>query len=200
MRAYVIRIPRGALAALAVVAALMVAVAVLSASGVLARVTDPVAIANPQVIATQQAAAERDVERAYEQGTEQVRKVRALNLAISAQQADVIATKALADLKTLRHSAFVALGEALGLSGSAADSYASATERRFDQAPLTGQASPAPVLLAPRLYVIVSRMSELSTQLTDKSTNDLTGPAATSAPTATRAPSPTATASPSPSR
>jgi hypothetical protein len=203
VREYVIRIPRRALAAVAAVVALVVLVAVLSTTGVLARVTDPMAVASPQVVAAQQAAAERDIERAYEQATEQVRKVRRLNLAISAQQADTIATKALDDLKTLRHNGFVALGQVLGLAASDAEGYATATERRFEQGPISAQPSPSAVLLAPRLYAIVSRMSELSTQLSDKATSDLTAPAATPAPsatpspTATRAPSPTPTPSPS---
>jgi len=197
----VIRIPRGALAAVAAVVLLVLLVAVLSGTGVLARVTDPVAVASPQIVAAQQAAAERDVERAYEQAVEQVRKVRALRLAIPGQEADAIATKAFDDLKTLRHSAFVALGQVLGLAAGDAEGYASATERRIEQAPVAAQPSPAAVLLAPRLYAIISRMSEVSTQISDKATNDLTAPAATPtgtpSPTGTRAPSPSPTPSPS---
>jgi hypothetical protein len=200
----VIRIPRRAFAAAAVVIAIVILLVALGVTGVLARVFDPTAVAPASVIASQQAAAERDVERAYEQAVTQVNKVRALKLAISAQQADAIATKALDDLKALRHSGFVAMGQLVGLTGSAAESYATATEQRFDQAPLAGRPAPTPVLLAPRLYAIVSRMSEVSVQISDKATTDLTAPAppaSTASPTpsatGTRAPSPSPTPSPS---
>ena len=166
----------------------------LVATGVVARAADANTVADASVLKTQQSAAERDVERAYEQSVEQVRKVRALNLAITATQADAVASKAFADLKALRHSAFVSLGQVLGLSD--AEGYASATEQAFDKAPVAAQPAPTPVLLAPRLYAIAARMSELATQLSDQATTSLTAPAATPAPTA--APSPSRTPSPSP--
>ncbi len=147
----------------------------------------------------QQSAAERDVERAYEQATDQVRKVRALNLAIAAAQADQIATKALSDLRALRHSAFVSLGGNLGMPTAEAESYSTLTEARFDQAPVSKQsASPSPVLLAPRFYATVTRMSELATLLADQATTQLTAPPPSAAPSPTARPS--TTPSPSPSR
>jgi hypothetical protein len=164
-------------------------------TGVIARAAEGNTVANATVMKTQQSAAERDIERAYEQAVDQVHKVRALNLAITAAQADAIAQKTLSDLKALRHSAFVSLGQVLGLAD--VESYATGTEQRFDQAPVAAQPSPAPVLLAPRLYAIVARMSELATQLSDQATTSLTAPAATPAPTV--APSPSRTTSPSPS-
>ncbi len=201
MRDPVVRVPRKAFAIVAGVALLLVLMVALMVTGVFARVTDPSTVAAAPILATHQAAAERDVERAYEQAVTQVHKVRALNLAITAQQADAIATKALADMAALRHSAFVAIGQLLGMSTADAEAYATATEQRFNQSPLTSQPAPSPVLLAPRLYAIVSRMSEVSTQLSDKATTDLTAPApaGTPAPTATpaRSASPTPSASPS---
>jgi hypothetical protein len=197
----VVRIPRRTFAIAAGAAFLLVLMVALTVTGVLARVTDPSTVAAAPVLATHQAAAERDVERAYEQAVAQVRRVRALNLAITAQQADAIATKGLADLATLRHSAFVAIGQLLGMTGADAETYATATEQRFNQSPLTSQAAPSPVLLAPRLYAIVSTMSDVSTQLSDKATTDLTAPAAsgTPAPTATATPAGSASPTPSPS-
>jgi hypothetical protein len=182
----------GALLAVLLVLALVV-------TGVVARAADANTVASASVLKTQQSAAERDIERAYEQAVAQVGKVRALNLAITAAQADTITFKALNDLKSLRHSGLVSLGQVLGLATADAEANATATEQRFDQAPLAAQPAASPVLLAPRLYAIAGRMSELATQLSDKATTDLTAPAATPAPTAAPSPSRTPTPSASPS-
>ena len=194
----VVRIPRrtlfvavGALVAVLLTLALVV-------TGVVARAADANTVASASVLKTQQSAAERDIERAYEQAAAQVRKVRALNLAITAAQADAITLKALSDLKALRHSGLVSLGQVLGLATADVEANATATEQRFDQAPLSAEPAASPVLLAPRLYAIVGRMSELATQLSDQATTDLTAPAATPAPTAAPSPSRTPTPSASP--
>ncbi len=182
---------------LATVAAL-VALAVIFTVGAVIRANEPVTVATAAQLQAQQSAAERDVERAYEQATDQVRKVRALNLAITAPQADQIAGKALTDLRTLRHSAFVKLGQVTGMPAAEAESYSTLTEARFDQAPVSKQSAlPSPVLLAPLFYTIVTRMSELATQLADQATTQLTAPPPSAAPTV--APSPTARPSTTPS-
>ena len=189
---------RRGIAAATVVAA-VVALLLLSATGVLARVSAATTIANDAQLAAQRAAAERGVERGYEANVDQVRKVRALKLPLPAAQVDAIANKALADLATLRHSAFVSLGGALGLSSDEAERYAAAAERRFDAAPVASAPTPSPVLLAPRLFQIVSRIDDLAGQISDKATRDLTAsPSATPAPSPTVAPSPSPTARPSP--
>ena len=170
---------------------------------------EPIAVANAAQMKAQQTATERDLERAYEQAVDQVRKVRALNLAITSAQADQIAAKAFTDLRTLRHNAFASLGQIQAMATAEADAYSTATETRFDSAPVVGASpSPSPVLLAPRFYTIVSRMSELATLLADQATTQLTAPPPSAAPTAspTAAPTITPTArpsgspSPSPSR
>ena len=166
-----------------------------------ARANEPVTVATAAQMQVQRAAAERDVERAYEQSAEQVTKVRALNLAITAAQADQIASKALIDLRTLRHSAFLSLGQVMGMAAAEAETYATATETRFDQAPVAKQtASPSPVLLAPRFYAIVSRMSELATLLADQATTQLTAPPPSAVPSPTPSGSARPSASPSPTR
>lgn len=196
----VVRIPRrtllvagGALLAVLLVLALVV-------TGVVARAADANTVASAPVLKTQQSAAERDIERAYEQAAAQVRRVRALNLAITAARADAITVKALNDLRTLRHSGLVSLGQVLGLTGGDVEANATAAEQGFDQAPLSAQPASSPVLLAPRLYAVAARMSELATQLSDQATTDLTAPAATPAPTASpsasRTPTPTPSARP----
>jgi hypothetical protein len=161
-----------------------------------ARANEPVTVATAAQMKVQQAAAERDVERSYEQSAEQVIKVRALSLAITAAQADQIATKALTDLRALRHSAYLSLGQVMSMAAAEAETYAAATETRFDQAPVAREtASPSPVLLAPRFYAIVARMSELATLLADQATTQLTAPPPSSSPS----PAPSGSARPSPS-
>lgn len=161
-----------------------------------ARANEPVTVATAAQMKIQQAAAERDVERAYEQSVGQVTKVRALNLPITAAQADQIASKALTDLRALRHSAFVSLGQVMSMAAAEAETYATSTEAGFDAAPVARQtASPSPVLLAPRFYAIVSRMSELATLLADQATTQLTAPPPT--PSASPSPTPSGSARPS---
>lgn len=195
-----IRISRRTLMLGGAVAAAFVVLAVLFGAAAVIHANEPAATATTAQLANQQGAAERDIERAYEQASQQVVKVRGLNLAITAAQADQIATRALADLKTLRHNAYVSLALVVGLVGNDTENYAVATEQKFDKAPVAAGPSPTPVLLAPRLYTIVSRMSELATQLADQATNALTAPAPSAAPTATPASSPSRSPSPSPSR
>lgn len=166
-----------------------------------ARANEPVTVATSAQMQVQQAAAERDVERAYEQSAQQVARVRALNLPITAAQADQIATKAFTDLKTLRHSAFLSLAQVMSMAAAEAETYATATDTRFDQAPVTKQtASPSPVLLAPRFYAIVARMSELATLLADQATTQLTAPPPPSSPSPAPSGSARPSASPSPTR
>jgi hypothetical protein len=199
-----LRVPLGTVRIVLAVVAALLAVAVIVGFAALARANEPVTVATSAQLKVQQAAAERDVERAYEQSATQVTKVRALNLAITAAQADQIAAKALTDLRTLRHSAFVQLGQIMGMSATEADAYSTASETRFDAAPVSKQtASPSPVLLAPRLYsVIVSRMSELATLIADQATTQLTAPPPSASPTPSASPSatPRPSASPSPTR
>lgn len=190
----VITISRRRLVIGLVIAVLAIALVAIMSTGLLESATEAKTVAPPATLKAQQTAAERDVERAYQKAVEQVRSVRALKLAIPAAQADTVANKALADLKTLRHSAYASLGQVLGMSAADADGYAAATEGRFDQAPVSAQPSAAPVLLAPRLYQIVSKMSDLATQLSDRATADLTAPPGSPSPTSSpRPPSPSPT-------
>jgi hypothetical protein len=198
-----LRVPMGTVRIVLAVAAALVVVLVIFGIAALARANEPVTVASSAQLKVQQAAVERDVERAYEQSATQVTKVRALNLAIAAAQADQIAAKALADLRTLRHSAFLSLGQIMGMPAAEAEAYGTATETRFDAAPVSKQTpSPSPVLLAPRLYAVASRMSELATLIADQATTALTAPPPSASPTPSASPSPTArpSASPSPTR
>jgi hypothetical protein len=191
-----IRISRRTIAIAGTIAAVAVALAVLVGLTAVLRANEPLHVATSAQLDVQQRAAERDIERAYEQSATQITRVRALNLAITQAQAEEIATKHLTDLRTLRHNAFISLGQVLGLAGADIESYATATAQRFDREPVATAPSPTPVLLAPRFYTIVTRMSELATQIADQATTALTAPAPTPSPTARPSGSP----SPSPSR
>ena len=201
-----IRISRRSVRIAIAVGAALLALLVIVGVAMVARANEPVTVATAAQMRTQQAAAERDVERAYEQASVQVTKVRALNLAIAAAQADQIAAKALSDLRSLRHSAFLSLGQTMSMAAAESETYAVATETRFDQAPVSKEAaSPSPVLLAPRFYAIVARMSEVATLIADQATTQLTAPPPSASPTAI--PTPTVapgsarpSASPSPTR
>jgi hypothetical protein len=182
-----------------IVAAVVVAAALVAvvATGTLARLASGSIVADRAAVVAQQSATERDLERGYEQATDHVRQARALKLAITAQQADAIATKAFADLFTLRHGALVAISQALGGTDAAAETYAKSSEQALDAARGQAQPSTAPVLLAPRLYAIVARFNDLATQLGDQATADLT---ASTPASPTPSPSPRPTPTPSPTR
>ena len=172
----------------------------LVASGTLARLASGTVVADRASVAAQQAATERDLQRGYEQATDRVREIRALKLAITAQQADAIANKALSDLATLRHNALVAIGQTLG-GADAAEVYATSTEKALDARRGQPQPSVAPVLLAPRLYTIVARFNDLATQIADRAAGDLsqTTPATSPTPNPTSSQRPT-TPTPTPTR
>ena len=171
------------------------------ASGTLARVAGGAVVADRATVAVQQSAAERDLDVGYGAAVDQVRKARALHLAIPTQQADTIANKALTDLATLRHSALLSLSQQLGASADAAEGYARSTEQAIDARRGQPQPSAAAVLLAPRLYAIVSRFNELATQIADQATTDLTqSPPASPTPSPTATPRPAATPTPTPTR
>lgn len=187
-------LPIGVLVRIVVAVILVAAILALAASGTIARVAGGTVVADRPAVASQQTVTERDLERGYEQATDHVRQARALKLAIPAAQADTIANKALADLLTLRHSALLSLGQLLGATADAAEVYAKTTEQALDARRGQPQPSVEPVLLAPRLYAIVSRFNDLATQIGDRATTDLTqspAPSPTTSPRATPTPSPT---------
>ena len=171
----------------------VVAVAAVAGGAALARTGAPIAVASSDVLGAHQASTERAVQRIYAAGVDQIRRTRGLKLAISDQLAAQIETRYVGELKTLRQSAVQAIGEAYGLRGDAANQYVQQTVARLDAAPAAAP-SPSPVMLAPRLYAIVARMSELTAQLADKGTREMT---TTEVP---QTPRPSPTPSPSPSR
>ena len=148
---------------------------------------------------SQRASTERAIQRVYAAGLDQLKTTRSLKLAITDAQAAVIYTKYSDQLVALRQSALQAVGAANGLAADASAQYAQQAASRLDAA----LPSNPPVMLAPRLYAIVERMGQLTSQLTDQGIREMTqatssSPAPTSAPTAS--PRPSATPSPSPTR
>ena len=192
-------IPFGLVARIVGVVAVLALVAVLVGSGTLARAASGTVVADRAAVAAHQSAAERDIERGYETSTDQVKKARALKLAIGGAQADAIATKALSDLATLRHSALFSMSQVLGATSDAAEAYAKSTEQALDAKRGQPQPSAAPVLLAPRLYAIVTRFDQLATQISDQAVADLTQSPPSTPATPTPSVRPT-TPTPSPTR
>lgn len=188
----VLLVPAGLVLRILVIVLLLAAAIVLIASGVVQRAASGTTVADAGAVVDQQAAAARDIGRGYDQSTEQVKKARALKLAIGTEQADAIATKALGDLFTLRHSALVSLAQTTGGSAAAAETYATTAEKAMDAARGAPVASTAPVLLAPRFYAIASRFNQLATSISDQATTALTA-SPTPAPTIRPTPSPTPT-------
>ena len=163
----------------------------------------PKTVATSAELDAQRAASERAVQRIYVAGLDQLKTARSLTLAITDAQAAAIEQKYSDQLKALRHLALQAVGEAYGQTADASAQYATQTEAKLDAAGAAA-ATGTPVLLAPRLYVIVERMGQLASQLSDQGIREMTQatPSSTPAPTPTSAPSstprPTTSASPSP--
>ena len=186
-----LRIPRSAARTLIALAVLLGALIGVSYA---ASAAAPRTVASASDLVAQRASAERSIDKVYKTGLEQLKTTRALRLAISDAQAAAIEQRYAGQLRELRKSALQAIAELYALPGDQAATYVQQTEARLDAQPA---ASAEPVMLAPRLYVIVQRMAELGAQLTDAGIREMTqAPTGTPAPTGTARPSPT----PSPSR
>lgn len=181
-----IRVPRRALLialSLLVVGAIF---AIPATRDRLANAFDPRAVAPPAELSTQRDLAERAIQRAASRALEQARTARGLRLAIGVAEADAILERTVGELRALRREALSALAQTLGLGADAA-TYIADAEARLDQTVL----DQTPALLAPRLYAIVQRTSQVAQQIADKATQDLTR-APTPAPIRTASPSPSA--------
>jgi hypothetical protein len=136
-------------------------------------------IAGADALSAQRVAAEHAIARAYGASTDQLGKLNDLVLPISKTEAQSITQKAIADLHAVRLSALTGLGRATGLSALDADAYARVTDPQLE-----GQtfANDPGVLLAPDLDAIVTRASQLFTQVGDVAAKQLTQAKATPAP------------------
>ena len=185
-----------------IIRALIVAVVLIAAAiglSFVAAASAPTIRATNAELDTQRSSTERAIERIYATGIDQLKTTRSLKLAITDAQAAVIQTKYNDQLAALRQSALQAVGAANGLTADASAQYAQQAAARLDAA----LPSSPPVMLAPRLYAIVERMGQLTSQLTDQGIREMTQatPASPSAtPTLTGTPRPSTTPSPSPTR
>ncbi len=185
-----LRISGAAVRALVVLVALLAALVGVSFA---ASAAAPRTVASAADLAAQRASAERSIDKVYKTGLEQLKTTRGLKLAISEAQAASIEQKYLTQLRELRRSALQAIAGLYALPGDQAAAYVQQTESRLDTQP----AAPAePVMLAPRLYVVVQRMAELGAQLTDAGIREMTQAPTGTPPSGTARPSP----SPSPTR
>ena len=148
---------------------------------------NPRAATAPAALAAQRVAAEHDIARAWTAAVDQLRKFDELVLPVSKAQAALITDKAMADLRTVRRNALTALATQIGMSAAEADAYARTTDPLLE-----GQrfANEPAVLLAPDLDAIVTRATQLYSQVGDAAAKELTQPKPTATPGATPTASP----------
>jgi len=137
------------------------------------------AVADPVVLAAQRVAAEHAIARAYAASADQLTKLNDLVLPISKAEAQAITQKAVADLHAVRLSALTGLGRATGLGAADAEAYARATDPKLEGQTFANEPG---VLLAPDLDAIVTRATQLYTQVGDAAAKQLTQAKATPAP------------------
>jgi len=140
------------------------------------------------VLTLQRTAAEHDIQRGYAAATDQLAKLNELVLPVTKAEAQVISQKAVADLRAVRRNALAALALAFGTNANDAQAYANATEALLEGQTFTNEPG---VLLAPDLNAVVSRATQLYTQVGDVYAKQLTEPK-------TASPSPSPTPSPGP--
>lgn len=145
-------------------------------------------VGSAQVLTLQRTAAEHDIQRGYAAATDQLAKLNELVLPVTKAEAQVISQKAVADLRAVRRNALAALALAFGTNANDAQAYANATEALLEGQTFTNEPG---VLLAPDLNAVVSRATQLYTQVGDVYAKQLTEPK-------TASPSPSPTPSPGP--
>ena len=142
-----------------------------------------ISVGGTQVLMLQRTAAEHDIQRGYAAATDQLAKLNDLVLPVTKAEAQAISQKAIADLQAVRRNALAALALVLGANANDAQAYANATDAILESQTLPNE--PA-VLLAPDLNSVVSRATQLYTQVGDVYAKQLTQPK-----TASPSPSPT---------
>src|SRR5438067_5319085 len=144
------------------------------------------AVAGAPALAAQRVAAEHDIARAWTAAVDQLRKLNDLDIPVTKADADQNTGKAIADLRTVRHNALAALAAQVGMSAAEADAYVRATDPLLEGQSFSTDAG---VLLAPDVDAIVTRATQLYTQVGDAAAKQLTQ-AKTVSPTPTPTPSP----------
>ena len=144
-------------------------------------------VASPAALAAQRVAAEHDIGRGWNAAVDQLKKFDELVLPVTKAEAATITDKALADLRTVRRNALVALGSQLGMSPGDAEAYARTTDPLLEGQSFANEIG---VLLAPELDAIVTRAAQLYAQVGDAAAKQLTQPKPTPTPSPSASPRP----------
>jgi len=152
------------------------------------------AVATRDALVPQRFATEQGIARGFAAAVDQLAKLNELVLPVSKADAQAITDKALADLRTVRRSALGAVAQALQMTTADAEAYVRTTDAQLDRSSFAADAG---VLLAPDLYAVVTRATQLYAQVGDAAAKQLTQ--AKPSPSVSPAPSPSTTPSPSPS-
>ena len=140
---------------------------------------NPTAVAGSTAIAKQRVAAEHAIARAWTAAVDQLRKLNDLVLPVTPAEAKTITEKAVADLRTVRRNALIALANELGMAAADADAYMRATDPLLEGQSFANETG---VLLAPDVDGIVTRTTQLYAQVGDAAAKQLTQPKATLSP------------------
>lgn len=159
------------------------------------------AVATRDALVPQRFATEQGIARGFAAAVDQLAKLNELVLPVSKADAQAITDKALADLRTVRRSALGAVAQALQMTTADAEAYVRTTDAQLDRSSFAADAG---VLLAPDLYAVVTRATQLYAQVGDAAAKQLTqskpspsaAPVPPPSPTTTPLPSPSATARP----
>jgi hypothetical protein len=153
------------------------------------------AVGGREALIPQRAATEQGIARGYATAVDQLTKLNELVLPVSKADAQAITDKARTDLRTVRQSALGAVAQVLQLTATDADAYVRTTDAQLDRSSFDSDAG---VLLAPDLYAIVTRATQLYAQVGDAAAKQLTQakPSPSTSPTPLPSPSPSATTRP----
>ena len=156
------------------------------------------AVSGTDALVPQRAATEQGIARGFAAAVDQLAKLNELVLPVSKADAQAITDKALTDLRTVRRSALGVVAQVLQMTTADADAYVRTTDAQLDRSSFAADAG---VLLAPDLYAIVTRATQLYAQVGDAAAKQLTQsrPSPSTSPTQSPSSAPSTTPSPSPS-
>lgn len=145
-----------------------------------------IVVATSTALSSQRIAAEHDLQRAWSAAADQLAKLNELVLPVTKTEAQAITQKALEDLRTVRRNALAAVASAIGMSPGDTEAYVRATDPTLEGQTFANEPG---VLLAPDLDAVVSRATQLYTQVGDAAAKQLTQPRATASPSPRPTPS-----------
>lgn len=164
---------------LAIVA--LLALAVLQLAPVQRAIGAPPRVADAAAIAAQRVATEHALQRGFAHANQQLTDTRVLTLPISKADADAVQAKALDDLRTIRRSGLAAIAQVTHMPTGEVDAYIRSTDAALEAGSFEQETG---TLLAPDLYTIVSRAGDLSQQVADNATREMTRARPTPSPSA----------------